>query len=262
MTELQHNRRAFLTSTAAVGVGVAGVLGSTTTIAAEGVFVIPAPARVTVPVVGSAARLAVRRVYCLGLNYAAHTREIGQDPDAEPPFFFMKPTDAIVTSSKIPYASKTKKLAYEVEFVIVLGTAGSDIPVGDALNHVYGYAVGLDMTRRDLQAEAVELKRPWVGAKSFDHSAPCSAIRPAAAIGHPEAGRIWLELNGETRQDSNISLRIWNTAKTVSVLSEYFRLEPGDLIFTGTIPGSDTVKQGDVMRAGVDGVGELTVEIV
>ena len=264
MTKPQNDRRSFLKNTAAAGVGISAIAAGASANAATDSFAVPAPARVTVPVANSDAVFPVRRVYCLGLNYAAHTREAGQDPEKRPPFFFMKPTDAIVpgTGTQIPYPSATKEFHYEVELVIALGSGGNAISQADALQHVYGYAVGLDMTRRDLQGQLASSGLPWEASKSFDHSGPCAAIQPAAKIGHPDKGRIWLSLNDEIRQDSDISMRIWDTAKCVSVLSDFFRLEPGDLIFTGTIVGSAGVHPGDVMRAGVDGVGELSVAVV
>ena len=263
MTGSHYTRRTFLKCTTTVATGIAAITGSTATLAASE-FVVTAPPRILVPVIGSDANFPVRRVYCLGLNYAAHTREAGQDPNKSKPFFFMKPTDAVVpgANTEIPYPSATQEFHYEVEFVIAIGEGGTAIAEADALKHVYGYSVGLDMTRRDLQAVAAKAGKPWEVSKSFDHSGPCAPIRSAADIGHPEKARIWLSVNDETRQDSDISMRIWSTARCIAEISAFFRLEPGDLIYTGTIVGSAAVQRGDVMRAGVNGVGELTVTVV
>jgi len=268
MFDRYNKRRQFLSQSliGAGGMAVANTIGFQTVAAAsvsEGIYAVPLPERVSIPVAGSTLRFPVRRVYCLGLNYAAHTRETGQDPGEKPPLMFMKPTDAIVPGGgDVPYPSKTTDLHYEIEFVVAIGSGGSAIPEARALDHVYGYSVGLDMTRRDLQLEAMKQQRAWIKGKSFDYSAPCAAIQPANQIGHPINGRIWLELNGELRQQSDISKMIWNAAKGVSVLSEYFRLEPGDIIFTGTPEGIGQVQRGDELHGGVEGVGEIKVTIV
>lgn len=223
-------------------------------------YVIPEPPRSTVPVAGSDHTFPVRRIYCVGRNYAAHAREMGFDPDREPPFFFTKPADAIVPDgSVLDYPMATENLHHEIELVVAIGTGGSNIAEEMALEHVYGYAVGLDMTRRDQQIAAREKGRPWCVGKAFDHSAPISEIRPAAEIGHPSNARIWLDVNGETRQDSNLTHLIWNIPETIAYLSGLFQLEPGDLIYSGTPEGVGAVGSGDKLSGGVDGVGTLNV---
>ncbi|MDK3023200.1 fumarylacetoacetate hydrolase family protein [Cupriavidus taiwanensis] len=230
-------------------------------------YVFTPPATVAIPVAGSDDQFAVRRVYCVGRNYAAHAREMGFDPEREPPFFFCKPADAIVpvqagTTLELPYPAQTQNYHYEAELVAVIGKGGSDIAVEQALEHVWGYAVGLDMTRRDLQMKMREMGRPWEIGKAFDASAPVGPIHRASEIGHPQQAGIWLTVNGATRQRSDVSHLIWSVAETVAYLSQFFRLEPGDVIFTGTPEGVGPVKAGDTMVTGVDGLGELTVRVV
>jgi len=229
-------------------------------------FVFPPEAPVAVPVAGSAAQFAVRRVYCVGRNYAAHAREMGFDPDREPPFFFCKPADAVVPVAygetlELAYPSQTTNYHYEAELVAVIGKSGSDIPLEQALDHVWGYAVGLDMTRRDLQMKMREMGRPWEIGKAFDQSAPIGPIHPASAVGHFENASLWLTVNGETKQKSDVSHLIWSVAETVAYLSQFFRLEPGDVIFTGTPEGVGAVKKGDTMKVGVERLGEVTVRV-
>jgi len=230
-------------------------------------FVFTPEAPVAVPVAGSDARFAVRRVYCVGRNYAAHAREMGFDPDREPPFFFCKPTDAVVPVAygetlELTYPSQTQNYHYEAELVAVIGKSGADIEVEQALDHVWGYAVGVDMTRRDLQMKMREMGRPWEIGKAFDRSAPMGPIHPASAVGHIQNAGLWLTVNGETRQKSDVSHLIWSVAETVAYLSKFFRLEPGDVIFTGTPEGVGAVKAGDQMKVGIEHLGELTVRIV
>ncbi|SOY62935.1 fumarylacetoacetate hydrolase family protein [Cupriavidus taiwanensis] len=230
-------------------------------------YVFTPPATVAIPVAGSDDQFAVRRVYCVGRNYASHAREMGFDPEREPPFFFCKPADAIVpvqagTTLELPYPAQTQNYHYEAELVAVIGKGGSDIAVEQALEHVWGYAVGLDMTRRDLQMKMREMGRPWEIGKAFDASAPVGPIHRASEIGHPQQAGIWLTVNGATRQRSDVSHLIWSVAETVAYLSQFFRLEPGDVIFTGTPEGVGPVKAGDTMATGVDGLGELTVRVV
>ncbi|MDJ0896215.1 MAG: fumarylacetoacetate hydrolase family protein [Alphaproteobacteria bacterium] len=226
-------------------------------------YVVSAPERVTVAVDGTDALFPVRRVYCVGRNYAAHAREMGKDPDREPPFFFTKPADALVPSGTgVPYPPMTRDLHHEIELVVAVGQGGADIEESKALDHVFGYAVGIDLTRRDLQGEAKEMGRPWDAGKAFDASAPCTAIRPASAIGHPERGRIWLAVNGEVRQDGDIADLIWSIPEVIRHLSGLFRLQPGDLIFTGTPAGVAALVPGDAVSGGVDGVGEIEIRIV
>jgi fumarylpyruvate hydrolase len=204
----------------------------------------------------------VRRVYCVGRNYAEHAREMGHDPDREEPFFFQKAPDALVLDGRFPYPSGTKDVHHEVELVVALAKGGRDIPVERALDCIYGYAVGLDMTRRDLQAVAKKAGRPWEVGKSFDGSAPIAPLVPAARIGHPTSGAIWVDVNGERRQTGDLGQLIWHIDETISYLSGLFELAPGDLIFTGTPAGVSAVKPGDQMHAHVDGVGDLRVEVV
>ena len=187
---------------------------------------------------------------------------MGDDPDEKPPFFFMKPSDAVYLASKgFPYPTMTRRTGYEVELVVALGSGGSSIPAGDAMRCVYGYGVGLDMTRRDLQDEAKRLSRPWDGSKGFDRSAPISPIYPVSAIGHPDDNRIWLSVDGEIRQESSTALMRWSIAESIATLSKYFELHPGDLVFTGTPAGVGLVRRGDVIRAGVDGVATIEVAV-
>jgi len=225
-------------------------------------FVIPAPPVPTVPVVGGGL-FPVRRIYCVGRNYAAHAREMGADPDREPPFFFTKPADAVLTGGRpMPYPSLTESLHFELELVAAIGKGGEDIPEAEALDHVWGYGVGIDMTRRDLQDVAKAARRPWDLSKGFDLSAPIGDLVPAADIGHPSAGRIELTVNGGVRQSSDISHMIWNIAETIAHLSAAVRLEPGDLIFTGTPEGVGASVPGDRLEGVVEGVGTVSVEIL
>jgi len=230
-------------------------------------YVFPPPPVTTLPVAGSTEQFPVRRVYCVGRNYAAHAREMGFDPDREPPFFFCKPADAVVavpygTTLDLPYPTETSNLHYEIELVAAIGKAGAYIPVEHALEHVWGYAVGLDMTRRDLQIQMREVGRPWEIGKAFDQSAPTAPLHKASEVGHFEKGGIWLKVNGQDKQRSDTSKLIWSVAETVAYLSKYFRLEPGDLIFTGTPEGVGPVVKGDMMEGGVDGLGTLNVRMV
>jgi fumarylpyruvate hydrolase len=225
-------------------------------------YAIPTPDVTTVAVTNGES-FPVRRIYCVGRNYAAHAREMGHDPNREPPFFFMKPADAIVASgSKIPYPTQTADYHYEIEMVVALKGGGRDIPVEKALDVVYGYAVGLDMTRRDMQSVAKKMQRPWDMSKGFDQSAPCSAISPVSEVGHPSKGAIWLKVNDEPRQQGDLSDLIWNIAETISALSGLVELAPGDLIFSGTPEGVGPVKKGETMHGHVDGLTDLTITIV
>ncbi|MGO4329589.1 fumarylacetoacetate hydrolase family protein [Cupriavidus sp. 2TAF22] len=229
-------------------------------------FVVTPPATVAIPVVGSQDQFPVRRVYCVGRNYAAHAREMGFDPDREPPFFFCKPADAVVPVAygetlTLPYPAQTANFHYEAELVVAIGKGGSDIALEQALEHVWGYAVGLDMTRRDLQMKMREMGRPWEIGKAFDVSAPIGPIHPAGDVGHFEQGAIWLTVNGADKQRSDVTHLIWSVAETVADLSKFFRLEPGDLIYTGTPEGVGAVKPGDLMAVGVERLGELSVRV-
>ena len=226
-------------------------------------YVIPAPAQTSVEVAGSSERFPVHRIYCVGRNYAAHAREMGMDPEREPPFFFSKPADAIVPNgAPVPYPSRTGNLHHEIELVVAIGAGGRDIPLADALAHVFGYAVGNDLTRRDLQFAAREKGQPWDVSKGFDRSAPVTAIRRAAEVGHLDRGRIWIEVNGELRQQADLSEMIWSVPEIVAELSTLFDLVPGDLIFTGTPAGVGPVQRGDSLVGGIDGLETLRTTIV
>ncbi len=226
-------------------------------------YVVAAPAQTSVEVAGSSERFPVHRIYCVGRNYAAHAREMGMDPEREPPFFFSKPADAVVPNgASVPYPPRTGNLHHEIELVVAIGTGGRDITPADALAHVFGYAVGNDLTRRDLQFAARDKGQPWDVSKGFDRSAPVTAIRRAAEVGHLERGRIWIEVNGERRQQADLSEMIWNVAEIVAELSTLFDLAPGDLIFTGTPAGVGPVQRGDSLVGGIDGLETLRTTIV
>jgi len=225
-------------------------------------YVISPPPVVAVPVAGGGA-FPVRRIFCVGRNYAAHAREMGSDPDREPPFFFTKPADALVLAeADMPYPTMSRELHHEMELVVGIGVGGADIATADALKHVWGYAAGLDMTRRDLQNEAKKTGRPWDMGKGFDHSAPIGAMVPAAHFPDPTAGKIELKVNGAVRQVSDLSQLIWSVAETIAYLSQLVRLAPGDLIFTGTPEGVAAVVKGDVLEGVVEGVGTVKTTIV
>ncbi|WP_409269223.1 fumarylacetoacetate hydrolase family protein [Massilia sp. BHUDP2] len=225
-------------------------------------YVITAPARPSLAVADSQERFPIRRVFCVGRNYGAHAREMGSDPNREPPFFFTKPADAVVPASgAVPYPPATQDLHHEVELVVALGAGGSNIDPSDAMSLVWGYGVGLDLTRRDLQAQAKDAGRPWDMAKGFDASAPCSPLIPAAKLGHPQDARIWLEVNGALRQEGNLNEMIWPIADVIAHLSRLVTLAPGDLIYTGTPAGVAALTPGDRVRGGVDGVTEFALSI-
>jgi fumarylpyruvate hydrolase len=223
-------------------------------------FAIEFPATPALPVVESNKVFPVGRIYCVGRNYAEHAREMGHDPEREPPFFFMKPADAIVQNgATIPYPQMTKDLHHEIEMVVAIGKGGADIAEDKALDHVFGYGVGLDMTRRDLQGEAKKMGRPWEMGKAFDHSAPCTALKPVSMVGHPAKGAIWLKVNGVVKQNGDLAEMIWNVPETIAYLSKLVTLRPGDLIMSGTPAGVGPVQRGDKLEGHVDGVGDLTV---
>lgn len=226
-------------------------------------YVFAPPPVVSLPITGEKARFPVHRIYCVGRNYAAHAVEMGHDPDKEPPFFFQKnPDNLLIGDSDLPYPDLTNDLHYEVELVVALHKGGKNIAIADALEHVYGYAVGLDMTRRDLQGEAKKMGRPWEVGKAFEHSAPCGPIVPASKIGHVDAGAIWLDVNGERHQTGDLNQLIWKVQETISILSGLFELQPGDLIMTGTPAGVGAVGRGDKMHAFIESVGALNVTVV
>jgi fumarylpyruvate hydrolase len=225
-------------------------------------LVIAAAAATTVEVSGRSERFPVHRIYCVGRNYAAHAREMGGNPEREPPFFFSKPADAIVANGvAVPYPPRTSNLHHEIELVVAIGRAGRAIQVDDALDHVYGYAVGNDLTRRDLQTAARESGKPWDVAKGFDRSAPISAIHPVSDVGHPRRGAIWLKVNGAERQRADLAEMIWKVPEIIAELSTYYALAPGDLIFTGTPAGVGALKRGDEIEGGIDGLGVLRTRI-
>jgi fumarylpyruvate hydrolase len=216
----------------------------------------------TVAIAGSAERFALHRIYCVGWNYAEHVREMGLTPEREPPIFFMKPLDAIVPAGgSIAYPPRTADLHHEIELVVAIGRGGADISRTEALDFVWGYGTGIDMTRRDLQAHAKQRGQPWETSKAFDGAAPLGPLRAAAEIGHPAAGRIWLAVNGDVRQDGDLRQLIWSVPEIIEHLSAYFRLAPGDLIYTGTPAGVGAVQPGDVLEGGIDGVGGVRVRI-
>ncbi|MEO8057698.1 MAG: fumarylacetoacetate hydrolase family protein [Burkholderiales bacterium] len=225
---------------------------------------IEAPRLHTLTVAGRDERFPVNRVFCVGRNYAAHAREMGKDPDREPPFFFMKPANAVVDATRptgVPYPPKTKNYHHEIELVVAIHEGGRDITIDDALKHVYGYAVGLDMTRRDLQLEARDKGRPWEFGKSFAKSAPVGVLHRAEDVGHIASAAITLQVNDQPRQSSDVSKLIWSVAECVATLSEYETLEPGDLIMTGTPEGVNAVVAGDVMRGAITGLGQIEVRV-
>lgn len=225
-------------------------------------FVIVPPAVPSVAVHGQAARFPLRRVFCVGRNYADHAREMGHDPDREPPFFFGKPADAIVPATgTIAYPPLTSDFHHEVELVVAIGTGGANISTEQALEHVWGYGVGVDLTRRDLQAIAKKQGRPWDWAKGFDASGPVTALHPVSETGHPDDARIWLSVNGEIRQQGSLADQIWSVAEVISDLSTSVALQPGDLIFTGTPAGVSALKPGDVVEGGIDGLDSFRFTI-
>lgn len=225
--------------------------------------VIPFPATPVVPVRGSDGVFPVRRIYCVGRNYADHAREMGGDPTREPPFFFGKPQDAVVPGGgAIGYPPLTSNLHYEVELVVALSKGGRDIPAAAAQECIYGYAVGIDLTRRDLQAKAKDKGQPWDTAKGFDQSAPISPIVPASAIGHPGSGAIWLSVNGVEKQRGDLSQMTWRVPEVIAHISTFVTLAPGDLIFTGTPSGVGAIVRGDRVRCGIEGLAELEIVLV
>ncbi|MGH6816514.1 MAG: fumarylacetoacetate hydrolase family protein [Hyphomicrobiaceae bacterium] len=225
-------------------------------------YLFPPPSPPALPIAGSAMLFPVHRIYCVGRNYAEHTREMGFDPDKEPPFFFQKNPDNLVTDGKFPYPSASKDVHWEIELVVALKSGGTGIKAADALRRVYGYAVGLDMTRRDLQGVAKKTGRPWEVGKAFEHSAPCSALVSAETIGHPKSGAIWLDANGKRRQTGDLSQMIWDIPSQIEYLSGLWELKAGDLIFTGTPAGVGAVGKGDRLTGHIDGVGDLQVVVV
>ena len=228
-------------------------------------YVFAAPPQVVVPVFASSDLFPVHRIYCVGRNYEEHAKEMGFS-GREPPFFFAKPADAVLfvpegAVGEMPFPSATGNLHHEMELVVAIGKRGRDIAAADAASHIWGYAAGLDMTRRDLQGEMKKQGRPWEIGKGFDHSAPIGALKPIARTGEIKAGRIWLKVNGQMRQDADVASLIWNVSETIEHLSRYFELAPGDLIYTGTPAGVAAVQRGDLMEGGIDGVGAIKVRL-
>ena len=260
------DRRNFFQGSAAAA--AAGLAGCTTMgNAAVGARTPFAVNTTSIPVVGSDEVFPVRRIYCIGRNYAAHAREMGSDPNREPPFFFQKPTDAIQfvatgTVADHPYPSLTKNYHYEAELVACIGKGGRNIPVASALDHVWGYTLGLDMTRRDLQRAMGDEKKPWEIGKSFDHSAPLGPVHKVAQTGHFTKGAIWLKVNGNIKQNANLNQMIWSVAEQVAKLSEANELFPGDIIYSGTPENVGPVVRGDVIEMHIDGLPNLSVRIV
>jgi fumarylpyruvate hydrolase len=230
-------------------------------------YAIPPAPLPAVPVANSADSFPVRRIYCVGRNYAAHAREMGSDPDRDPPFFFCKPADAVVPVAKgvtgdIAYPPETANYHHEVELVVAIGKRGRNIAADAANDQVWGYAVAFDMTRRDLQFALRDKGRPWELGKAFDQSAPITPIVPVSHCGHPTSGKVWLTVNGVKKQEGDLADLIWSVPETIAHLSKYFELFPGDLIFTGTPEGVGPVVRGDVLTGAVEGVGELSIRIV
>lgn len=225
-------------------------------------YVVPQPEQPSVEVAGSSSRFPVRRVFCVGRNYADHAREMGADPDREPPFFFTKPADAVVPASGVvPYPPLTSDLHHEIELVVAIGKSGQSVAPKQALDYVWGYGVGVDLTRRDLQAVAKKQSRPWDWAKGFDASGPVTPLIPATQTGHPNTGRIWLSVNGEVRQQGDLSELIWPVADVIGYVSQSVTLQPGDLIFTGTPAGVGALQPGDKVTGGVEGIAEFAFEM-
>lgn len=230
-------------------------------------FVIPQPSRICLPVTGTSDTFPVRRVYCVGRNYAAHAIEMGHDPDREDPFFFLKCPENIVSADAdgeiaFPYPPASNDVHHEIEMVVALKSGGRDIALSDAMSHVYGYGAGLDMTRRDLQAEMKKTGRPWEIGKAFDYSAPMSGLVAASQAGHPDAGDIWLKVNGEVRQQGDLNQMIWKIPEMISYLSGLFELAAGDLIMSGTPSGVGPVVRGDRLEGYVAGVGSFHCRVV
>ena len=264
---MRTNRRTMLG--AALPLGAAGLMGAATGAEAQvaaaprTLFSVP---QMTVPVVGSEAAFPVRRVYCIGRNYAAHAREMGSDPTREPPFFFQKPADAVQfvapgTVGDHPYPTLTRNYHYEVELVAALKSGGRNIPADQALEHVYGYALGLDMTRRDLQRGMGDQKKPWEVGKSFDRSAPIGPIHPVSGMGHFTKGAISLAVNGQVKQNADLSMMIWSVAEQIANLSQAFELKAGDIIYSGTPENVGPVVPGDVILCKIEGLPDLSVRI-
>lgn len=225
-------------------------------------FAIPAPSVVALPVAGGNELFPVRRVYCIGRNYAAHAIEMGHDPDREPPFFFQKNPDNLDASGQFPYPPKSSDVHHEIEMSVMLKSGGKNIALDNALDHVFGYALSLDMTRRDLQGEQKKMGRPWEIGKAFERSAPVGPIHTVADVGHLDNGKVLLTVNGETRQEGDLNQMIWKVPEMISYLSDYFELAAGDVIMSGTPSGVGPIAKGDVMEMSVDGLGSMQVSVI
>ncbi len=226
------------------------------------VYVIDPPRQAALPIKGSDKLFPIHRIYCVGRNYAAHAREMGHDPNKEPPFFFQKNADNVRTDGKFPYPPGTKDVHFEIELVVALKSGGINIKPEEAMRHVWGYGIGLDMTRRDLQGQAKDLGRPWEVGKAFEHSAPMTALVAADKVATVDKGAIWLDVNGKRRQTGDLNQMIWDIPGQIAYISSLFELKAGDLIMTGTPSGVGAIVKGDTLHGSVDGVGELTVEVV
>jgi len=264
---LKKPRREFLNAGVALGAATVAACAAPMQAGAQRDNVLFAQKPSLVPVLGSEQQFQVRRIYCVGRNYAAHAREMGSDPTREPPFFFQKPTDAIQVVAQgatvdHPYPPITKNYHYEIELVAALKGGGKNIPVDKALEIVFGYAAGLDMTRRDLQRAMGDQKKPWEVGKSFDRSAVISHIHPASKTGHLTKGAIWLKVNGNTKQNANLNQMTWNVAEQIANLSTFYELFPGDIIYTGTPENVGPVVKGDVMTGHIDGIYDINVKVV
>jgi len=222
---------------------------------------IPAPELVTLPVAGASDQFPVRRVYCIGRNYAAHAVEMGHDPDREPPFFFQKNPNNLDSSGEFPYPGKSSDVHHEIEMAVMLKSGGDSIAIDDALNHVYGYALSLDMTRRDLQGQQKKMGRPWEIGKAFERSAPVGSIHTVDDVGHLDQGRVELKINGDVKQEGDLNQMIWKVPEMISYLSDYFTLAAGDVILSGTPAGVGPVTKGDVMELSIEGLGSMTVPV-
>lgn len=263
---MDRSRRTLFTKASVVGASVLGAYSQSayaeTTVKTP--FNVPLT---TIPIVGSSEVFPVRRIYCIGRNYEAHAREMGSDPTREPPFYFQKPTDAIQfvpigQSINHPYPPLTKNYHHEIELVAALSKGGRNIPVERALEYVYGYAIGLDMTRRDLQRAMGDQKKPWEIGKSFDHSAPIGPIHTVERIGHIKQGAIWLKVNGVIKQEANLSQMIWSVAEQISQLSQAFEIMPGDIIYSGTPENVGPVVAGDTMEGHIDGLPNINLKVI
>jgi fumarylpyruvate hydrolase len=225
-------------------------------------YVIDPPRQAALPIDGSKELFPIHRIYCIGRNYAEHAKEMGHDPNKEPPFFFQKNPDNLRTDGKFPYPSGSKNVHFEIELIVALKSGGSNIKAEDAMSHVWGYGVGLDMTRRDLQNAAKDLGRPWEVGKAFEHSAPSTPLLPASKIGHPAKGAIWLDVNGVRKQTGDLTQMIWDIPGQIAYISSLFELQAGDIIMTGTPSGVGAIVKGDKLHGHVDGVGDLHVDVI